>query len=81
MTKKELRMTYEHALAEAQRKSTAHCSDAELMAQLCDGSMQILLGAVSPKLIWEGAQRRGMTCKELLDLCHKDKIAAAELMW
>jgi hypothetical protein len=46
-----------------------------------DGDAQILLGAVSPKLIWEGAQSKGLTTQQLLTLIHHDPAAACDLMW
>jgi hypothetical protein len=74
-------MTYEEALATARKTGTRHASDEVRMALYCDASVQIVVGAVSPKLMWEGAQKRGMTTKELSRLCTSDPIAASELMW
>ena len=68
--------------AEGARKAgAAHCTDAELMASFCDGTAQLLIGAVSPRLVWEGAMSKGMTTKQLATLMHDDPIAAADLMW
>jgi hypothetical protein len=51
---------YDQALRRASG-NVAHCDDAALMASFLEGSAQLLLGAVSPKLIWEGAQAQGLT--------------------
>jgi hypothetical protein len=59
----------------------ANCSDAAVMASFCEGVLQLVAGAVSPKLVWEGAQKRGMTALELSNLAARDPRAVAELMW
>ena len=74
-------MTYEEALAEERKGGTSKCSDAALMAGFCQGTAQILIGAVSPRLVWEGAMSKGMTTRQLATLMHDDPIAAADLMW
>lgn len=76
-----LPMTWEQALDEAKERGTARCSDPALMASLCDGPLPTLVGAVAPQLVWEGAQKRGMTTKELGRLCNTNPIAVGELMW
>ncbi|MEV7684047.1 hypothetical protein AB0O64_36760 [Streptomyces sp. NPDC088341] len=76
-----LPMSYAQALAEAEQHSVSKCSDPALMASLCDGPLQTLVGAVAPQLVWEGAQKKGLTSKELLHLCHTDPLAVSELMW
>jgi hypothetical protein len=74
-------VTFEEALAEAKREGLSRCSDAAAMAAFCKDTIQIILGAVSGKLIWEGAQRKHMTYLELAHLCQRDPHAATELMW
>lgn len=75
-------MTYEEALAEAERKGVGRCSDPAAMAFFCDsGDLQIAVGAASGKLVWEGAQAKGMTFLELGRLCGSDPWAVHELMW
>jgi hypothetical protein len=78
---KPLPMTWEQALAEAKEKGTARCSAPALMAAFCEGDLQILIGAVAPQLVWEGAQKTGLTSKELLHLCNTDALAVSDLMW
>lgn len=74
-------MTYEEALSEARKKGVGRCSDAAAMAAFCEANIHILVGAVSPKLMWDGAQRKGMTFLEFGRLVGADPIAASELMW
>lgn len=74
-------MTYEEALAEARRVGVGVCSDAAAMAAFCAANVQLLCGAVSPRLVWEGAQRRGLSSLELGRLAGSDPKAVADLMW
>jgi len=72
-------MTYNQALSEA-KGNIGHCSDAAEMAAFCDGPLQTLVGAVSPKLVWEGAQKSGVTTRELAALC-RNALAVSDLQW
>jgi hypothetical protein len=58
-------MTYTEALAEAKRTGLRRCSDAAAMAAFCDSTLQLIAGAVSGQLVWEGAQRKGLTFQQL----------------
>ena len=58
-----------------------NCDDAAAMAGFLEGNAQILLGAVSPKLMWEGAQHCGLTTKQLNALIIKFPAVAMDLMW
>jgi hypothetical protein len=80
-TDRPLTRTYEDALAKAETVGAAHADDAGLMALFCENNLQIVVGAVAPKLVWEGAQRKGMTARDLARLAGKDPIAVGELMW
>ncbi|WP_055477560.1 hypothetical protein [Sphaerimonospora mesophila] len=73
--------TYEKTLAQARKVGNANADDAEAMALYCADIMQFIVGAASPKLVWEGAQRRGMTHLELARLAQKDPAAVHDLMW
>lgn len=73
-------MTYTHALERLRRQGAAHADDQAVMAGFCEGTLQLLVGAVSPKLVWEGATKKGLTASELLHLCD-DPLAVADLMW
>lgn len=74
-------MTYEEALAEAKRVGVRRASDPAAMAAFCESNIQFLCGAVSPRLVWEGAMKRGMTLLDLGRLAGSDTSAVAELMW
>lgn len=76
-----LPMTWEQALDEAKTIGVRRCSNPALMAAFCDGSLQLAVGAVSPQLVWEGAQKKGLTAKDLLRLCNTDVMAVSALMW
>ncbi|RDG37940.1 hypothetical protein [Streptomyces corynorhini] len=73
--------TYTEALAAARTVGAAHARDEQEMALFCAGPLQTLAGAVSPQLVWEGAQRRGLTTQDLAALCARDKAAVADLQW
>lgn len=75
------RSAYKQALAEAKRLGASRCSDAAVMAVYCEGALQIIVGAASPQLVWEGAQKSGMTARDLTEMAVKDPIAVHELMW
>jgi hypothetical protein len=51
------------------------------MAMLLDSTGQLLCGAISPRLVWEGAQAKGLTSEELARLMNDDPNAVHELMW
>lgn len=76
-----LPMTWEQALAEAKERGVSKCSNPALMASFCDGPLQILVGAVAPQLVWEGAQKKGLAARDLLHLCRTDVMAVSDLMW
>lgn len=73
--------TYSAALKAADKAGAVQATDPQLMAMFCASSIQILLGAVSPQLIWEGAQKSGLTTRELTALIHDNPDAARDLMW
>lgn len=75
------KLTYQDAHAEAKKAGADHASDAALMALFCAGPLQTLVGAVSPQLVWEGAQRAGLTTIELGALCLGDVMAVSDLQW
>lgn len=73
--------SYHDALAAAKKVGSAHATDAGIMAQICDTSLQLLVGAAAPELVWNGAQKKGMTARQLLELANSDPAAVHELMW
>jgi hypothetical protein len=72
---------YAKALAAATKAGARHTDDAGLMALFCADTLQHLVGAVSPQLVWEGAQRSGLSTADLRDLCATDFMAVDELQW
>lgn len=73
--------SYETTLKEAKAVGASKANDEQLMALFCDAPLQTLCGAVSPSLVWEGAQSKKMTTKELAALAAKNPMEVAELMW
>lgn len=73
--------TYAEALKAAETTGVAHCTDAQLMASFCQANIQTLCGALSPQLVWEGAQKKGLTALQLAHLATTDVNAVEALMW
>ena len=71
---------YEKALVRAKAQGVGKTDDAAAMAAFCASTIQTLLGAVSPKLIWDGAQASGLTLLDLGRLCSEEPTKAADLM-
>ncbi len=72
---------YQQALKAAAAAGTMAATDAQFMAVFCESSIQVLCGALSPQLVWEGAQKTGLTTLELARLASTDPNAVEELMW
>lgn len=73
---------YTAALKAASKAGSANASDAGLMAQFCEHDMQYAVGALSPMLVWLGAQDAGMTARQLLDMVARRRIdEVEELQW
>lgn len=60
---------YAEALIHAHQVGYAHCSEAEAMAGFCE-NLPILVGAVSPRLVWEGAMAYGLQAQDLMKIAH-----------
>lgn len=73
--------TYKQALAVAREVGAKHADDPGLMALFCAGPLQTLVGAVSPELVWDGAQRAELTTTQLSALCLRDVMAVSDLQW
>ncbi|MFF4249464.1 hypothetical protein ACFYY2_34120 [Streptomyces sp. NPDC001822] len=74
-------MTYEEALETSKQAGAAHAADPALMASFCAGPLQTLCGAVSPRLVWAGAQALGMTTPDLAAMCADRPQEVADLQW
>lgn len=70
---------FDDALARCRKAGVGRASDAEAMAGFCADTLQILVGAVSPKLVWNGAMKKRLNLKQLAALCHSDPLAVAAL--
>lgn len=73
--------TYEEALAAGDKIGAAHAFDPQLMALFCAYNLQTVVGAVAPKLVWEGTHKYRLTTKQLVNLCATDVFAVSDLMW
>lgn len=73
--------SYHDALAAANKVGSANATDAGVMAPFCATSLQTLVGAASAELVWDGAQKKGMTALELVKLATNNPAAVHELMW
>jgi hypothetical protein len=74
-------MSYQSALTAAKKVGAANATDAGVMALFCATSLQILVGAAGPKLVWEGAQKKRMSALDLAKLATNDPKAVHDLMW
>lgn len=74
-------MKYSEALTECAKDGISPASDPAAMAAFCRDSIQILVGAASPQLVWEGAMAKGMTMAELAELANRSPAAVHGLMW
>lgn len=73
--------TYEAALKRAKTQGVGRCDDAALMAAFCAHDIQLLVGAVSPQLVWEGAQAKGLATRELAAMANRGWQEVDDLQW
>lgn len=70
------------ALISGSKVGAVDQTDSQAMAWYCEDVMQIMVGAFSPRLVWEGAQKAGMTTMQLNRLCAKKNLRAIDdLQW
>ena len=69
------------ALQREADQGSGRCDDAAAMAGFLEGCAQTLLGAVSARLLWEGAQAVGLTNLEMAHLIEVRPRVAEDLMW
>ena len=72
---------YENTLKAAKAVGASRANNEEMLALFCAGPLQTLCGAVSPKLVFQGAQTKNLTYSELAALAATDSMAVADLMW
>ncbi|MFE7965214.1 hypothetical protein ACFU0X_19650 [Streptomyces cellulosae] len=73
--------SYDAALNAGRKTGDSRADDAARMALFCDGPLQTLVGAVSPQLVWEGAQAKKLTTHQLAAMCRSDVMAVSDLQW
>lgn len=73
--------SYKAALTAGQQTGARRADDNALMALFCDGPLQRLVGAVSPELVWDGAQKQQLTTQQLAALANSDPMAVSGLQW
>jgi hypothetical protein len=73
--------SYENTLKAAKAVGASHANNEEMLALFCAGPLQTLCGAVSPALVFQGAQAKNLTYSELAALAATDPMEVAELMW
>lgn len=73
--------TYEAALERAEAQGISQCDDAAAVAAFCKTNLPLIVGAVSPKLVWQGAQVKGLTLLELGRLAGSDPMEVEALQW
>jgi hypothetical protein len=69
---------YAAALAAGEETGPARATDAQSMAMFCESIMPAMVGAFSPRLVWEGAQKAGLTTLQLHEICHRKDFAALD---
>lgn len=72
---------YENTLKSAKKTGASRANNEEMIALFCAGPLQTLCGAVSPELVFQGAQTKNLTYSELAHLAGTDAKAVADLMW
>ena len=73
---------YAKALIAGAKVGRANATDAQAMAMYCEDIMQLMVGAFSPRLVWEGARKAGLTTLELAGLCARKELRAIDdLQW
>lgn len=77
-------MSYEDALKRYRKAAPGRrvlLDDAAQMAGFCADTLQYVCGAVSPKLVFNGAQSVGMNAPSLMKLSATSPLAVSELQW
>lgn len=74
-------LEYHETLKSARAVGASNANDAEATALFCESVLQQLCGAVSPKLVFDGAQAQELSFIELTRLAQTDPMAVADLMW
>lgn len=62
---------YEEALERGRKVGVSRAPAAEAIAMFCESTLQILVGAVSPEMVWTGAIARRMSFLDFGRLCRR----------
>ncbi len=73
--------SFDEALALLRRVGAAHADTAGQLAGLCSSVLRLTCGALSPRLVYEGAMKRGLTASQLSDMMSSDPSAVEALQW
>jgi hypothetical protein len=68
---------FAEALTAGEETGPASATDPQNMAMFCEDIMPLMagLGGFSPRLVWEGAQKAGLTTLQLHEICHRKDFA------
>jgi hypothetical protein len=69
---------FAEALTAGEETGPASATDPQSMAMFCEDIMPRMVGAFSPRLVWEGAQKAGLTTLQLHEICHRKDFAALD---
>jgi hypothetical protein len=72
---------YREALKRGRKTGVSKAGTAESIAMFCESNVQILVGAVSPELVWTGAMAKRLTFLEFGRMCGSDPGAVEDLQW
>lgn len=69
---------YAEALTAGRKVGPEKATDEQLMAMFCEDIMQVMVGAFSPRLVWDGARKRGLTALQLHNICADKDFATLD---
>ena len=72
--------TFKQALKDGNKVGAANSQGLDQMAQMIDTLCKIHVGC-NPKMIYEGAIKKGLTVRELTNLANHDPVAFGDLMF
>ena len=72
-------MSYNQALMRGKQSGAGRAGDEEFLAMLCESLAS--LHAINPAMVFEGAQKRGLTANEVATLAEHNPAALGDLMF
>jgi hypothetical protein len=70
---------YAEALTALDKVGPANATDGQNMAGFCESIMPLMVGGgFSSRLVWEGAQKAGLTTLQLHEICHRKDFDALD---